>query len=51
MMRMLGQEELLEDERITTLAAMAEHGLQEYVVSKIGEGYARKITMSGIALC
>ncbi len=39
---MLGLDELIEDERITTLAAMAEHGLQEYVVSKIGEGYARK---------
>ena len=39
---MLGLDELIEDDRITTLAAMAEHGLQEYVVSKIGEGYARK---------
>lgn len=42
MMQMLGLDELIEDDRITTLAAMAEHGLQEYVVSKIGEGYARK---------
>lgn len=41
-MTMLGQTDLLDDERISTLAALRETGLQEFVVQRIGEGFATK---------
>lgn len=41
-MRMLGLDELIKDETVHTLRAILENSRQEYVVTKIGEGFAKK---------
>lgn len=42
MMQMLGLEDMIGDETVSTLAALLEHGKQSYVVSRIGEGFATR---------
>ena len=42
MMKMLGQEDMLDNEQASTLTGMAENKLQPFVISKIEEGFATK---------
>lgn len=42
MMEMLGQDDLVDDPKVSTLAAIRENGLQAFVVKKIEEGFACK---------
>ena len=42
MMKMLGQDDLIGDSTITTLAAVNEYGKQAFVVDRVGEGFATK---------
>lgn len=42
MMKMLGLDEMVDDPRMSTLAAIRENNLQEFVVSQMEQGYAQK---------
>ena len=42
MMRLLGLDGMIDDERVSTLAAVRDNNAQEYMVSRIGEGFAKK---------